>query len=83
MDNQKSLMILDVKVQWNQLLGLSSYQYVKKSCANVCKYLANLNKDTNLDNQKYLMPRMAKASFENDYRQEIDVSDELSPELVI
>lgn len=43
------------------------------------KYLCELNKDVQPNDQKYLMPKKANAPFKNDYCPEIDISDKLSP----
>jgi len=46
----------------------------------VKKYLEKLNKDLHQKDQTYFLPKRANAPFRNDYRPEIDVSAELSPE---
>ena len=61
-------------------LAFSSSQYVQGACENVRKYLSELNKDVQPNDQTYFLPKKANAPFKNDYRPEIDVSDELSPE---
>ena len=59
----------------------SSSQYVKGACENVRRYLKNLNGDTKQHECKYFMPKKANAPFRNNYRPEVDVSDELDPEM--
>ncbi len=60
--------------------AFSSSQYVQAACKNVKKYLEKLNKDLHPKDQTYFLPKRANAPFGNNYRPEIDVSAELSPE---
>ena len=46
------------------------------------RYLERLNHGVDPNDQVYLLLNRANAPFQNDYRHEIDVSDELSMEFV-
>ena len=50
------------------------------ACKNVKRYLERLNHGVDPNDQVYFLPNQANAPFQNDYRPEIDVSDELSTE---
>ena len=56
-------------------------QYVQNACRNVQNYLKGLNKGLKPSEMKYFMPKKAAAPLSTNHRPELDMSDELKPEL--